>query len=508
MENNDINTEPIQITRGNGDFPEEMKIQSCGSRCGCSNKLNVTNWLENMPEGTLATDIVEVRFKNTRKGFYKNESGTKLKTGDMVAVEASPGHDIGIVSLAGPLISRQIRKYRAEKEINKDMKKIYRKAKVADIEKWMNAITLEKTVMYKARFIAQRLNLSMKIGDVEFQGDKTKAIFYYIADERVDFRELIRVLADEFKIRIEMKQIGARQEAGRIGGLGTCGRELCCSTWMTNFSSVSTNAARIQELSPNPLKLAGQCGKLKCCLNYEADTYADARKGFPSSNFQLKSKEGNATHQKTDVFRGIYWYAYEKNSGDITQFFPLSVERVKEIIDMNKKGVIPDSLTDEKLVQTVEVVPDYQSAVGTESLSRFDNKKTKQKHHQKNDDRKKNNERTANPNQNNNQTPVKKQNPNQASQVVKQETDNKTVELVKQDVKNEPNKNFKNPNHKPHVHKPQENRPHENKQGEQKPHEQKPQENRPHDKNKQHKKPFVKKRENPNLNNDANSNVP
>jgi len=356
------------------------------------NKLDVYDWLIDVPPAVNELDIVEVRFKNTRKGFYKNINQLNLRKGDIVAVEASPGHDIGIVSLTGELIIEQMHKYRMTPNTDEvadgivitpkangknEMKKIYRKAKPVDIEKWQNAIEQEETVMLKARKIADELNLNMKIGDVEFQGDKTKAIFYYIADERVDFRELIKILAEEFRIRVEMRQIGARQEAGRIGGLGSCGRELCCATWVTNFVTVSTTSARLQELSLNPLKLAGQCGKLKCCLNYELECYIDARRDFPDVSTVLNTKDGRLYHQKTDIFRRLLWYSLEQESA--LNMIPIAIEKVKEIIELNKQGVMVDKPEEPREEPTI---PEYANVVGQESLTRFDDvniNKTKKK---------------------------------------------------------------------------------------------------------------------------------
>lgn len=328
-------------------------------------------------------EIVEVRFKNTRKEYFTNVNGLRLKRGDFVAVEASPGHDIGIITLCGEIVDKQLKKTKFDPRID-ELKKVYRKAKQADIEKWEEAIAHENETMLKARSIAEGLKLSMKIGDVEYQGDKTKAIFYYIADERVDFRELIKVLADTFRIRIEMRQIGARQEAGRIGGIGTCGRELCCSTFITNFVSVSTQAARVQEVALNPTKLAGQCGKLKCCLNYEVSSYSDARKDFPDRNIPLLTLGGKAYHQKTDVHRGVMWYSVQKeNIAPI--LVPIPVERVKEIMRLNKKDKMPDSLIESHAVVQEEKTSEYKDVVGEESISRFvkkkDHQKDRNKHH-------------------------------------------------------------------------------------------------------------------------------
>jgi cell fate regulator YaaT (PSP1 superfamily) len=351
------------------DMPE---LGSCVSM-GC-NKLDTHDWLLDIPESTLTSDMVEVRFKNTRKGYFKNVNSIRLVKGDIVAVEASPGHDIGIVALAGDLVIQQMRKNKVVLDPN-DVKKVYRKAKPADIEKWLEAITLEKKTMLKARQIASRLKLNMKIGDVEFQGDRTKAIFYYYAEDRVDFRELIKVLAEEFRVRIEMKQIGARQEAGRIGGIGTCGRELCCASWITNFVSVTTSAARYQELSLNPQKLAGQCGKLKCCLNYEVHSYVDARQDFPDITIVLEAGEGTLQHQKTDVFKRTMWYSLYKDSG--SSLVALSVDQVKEIIEMNKKGQKPGKLNTVEVPAKVEL--DFQNVVGQESITRFEDPRAKNK---------------------------------------------------------------------------------------------------------------------------------
>ncbi|WP_321279757.1 regulatory iron-sulfur-containing complex subunit RicT [Marinifilum fragile] len=338
-------------------------------------KLDVYDWLKDVPESAQCPDVVEIKFKNTRKGFYSNTNQLRLQRGDVVAVEASPGHDIGIVSLTGDLVVEQMRKQKLDPNTY-EAKKVYRKAKPVDIEKWHEAIALEHKTMIKARQISAELRLDMKIGDVEYQGDKTKAIFYYIADDRVDFRQLIKVLAEQFKIRIEMRQIGARQEAGRIGGIGPCGRELCCSTWITNFVSVTTNAARYQEISLNPQKLAGQCGKLKCCLNFELDCYIDAQKDFPNTNIPLETKDGTAYHQKTDIFKRLMWYSFDKfNSMNMVQ---VSVDRVKEIIRLNKKGIKVDKLVSEKSTDNKKSL-DYENVVGQDSLNRFDKKENPNK---------------------------------------------------------------------------------------------------------------------------------
>jgi len=371
---------------------------SCGAG-GC-NKLNVFDWLANMelPSGQAPCDIVELRFKNSRKGFYKNVNNLQLHVGDVVAVEATGGHDIGVVSISGELVRLQMKK-RNVKSDSEEIKKVYRKAKQADIEKWQEAQGLEHETMYRARTCAVKLNLQMKISDVEYQGDRTKAIFYYTAEDRVDFRELIKVLADEFKVRIEMRQIGARQEAGRLGAIGSCGRELCCSTWLTDFRSVSTSAARYQQLSLNPLKLAGQCGKLKCCLNYELDSYMDALQDFPEvNNVKLETELGRAFHQKTDIFRRTMFFSYTHEPDN---FIPLPVDRVKEIMEMNKNSVKPaDLLIKVAAAKFIEKAPDYENVVGQDSLTRFDkSKKAKSKNKRKGEGNNQN-KPGGNPNQN------------------------------------------------------------------------------------------------------------
>lgn len=287
----------------------ENKERECKSCCErkSSSKLDVYDWLGDITNVAETDEVIEVRFKNTRKDYYQNPNKIRLKTGDIVAVESNPGHDIGVVSLTGELVKKQMERHKVTL-VNGELRKIYRKAKPADIDKWKEAIAREHETMIRSRQLASDLSLSMKIGDVEYQGDGTKAIFYYIADERVDFRQLIKVLAENFRIRVEMKQIGARQEAGRIGGIGPCGRELCCCTWMGNFVSVTTTSARYQEISLNPQKLAGQCSKLKCCLNYELDCYIDAQKNFPPTNIPLETERGKYIFLKADIFKGIFWY--------------------------------------------------------------------------------------------------------------------------------------------------------------------------------------------------------
>jgi cell fate regulator YaaT (PSP1 superfamily) len=345
------------------------------------NKLNTYDWLIDIPEAYHNCDIVEVRFKNTRKGFYKNVNDLKLKRGDIIAVEASPGHDIGIVSLVGSLVKFQLDRNNIPLE-GTEFRKIYRKAKPADIDKWNESMEMEFSTMIKSRKVALDLKLEMKIGDVEYQGDGTKAIFYYIADDRVDFRELIKVLADQLKVRIEMKQIGARQEAGRIGGIGSCGRELCCSTWITSFVSVTTNAARYQEVSLNPQKLAGQCGKLKCCLNYELASYLDAQKDFPSTSIPLETELGLVFHQKTDVFKRLMWYSSKKEMP--SEIVCLSVDQVRDIIEKNKRGEKVKKL---ESIETSNIAPiidyQYKNAVDEKILTRFEDKPASKPQHKK-----------------------------------------------------------------------------------------------------------------------------
>ena len=338
---------------------------------GCY-KLHETNWLEEYPDN-IPTDIFEVRFKNTRRSYYQNVNGLELKRGDIVAVEASPGHDIGIISLTGDMVAKQMRRTGFNPH-NGEFKKIYRKARPYDIEKWQEAIALEHETMIASRQIAADMGLNMKIGDVEYQGDKIKAIFYYIADERVDFRELIKVFAERFHIRIEMKQIGARQEAGRIGGIGACGRELCCASWMSSFSSVTTNAARMQEISLNPQKLAGQCSKLKCCLMYEYDAYADARRTIPRLREPLQTLEGEWYLVKIDPLAQTMSFSTSKNT--MANLTTLPVSRVKELIALNRAGQKADTLVGEGGEAQVEE-PTYRHE--EDSITRFDSKTKRNK---------------------------------------------------------------------------------------------------------------------------------
>ena len=338
---------------------------------GCY-KLHETNWLEEYPDN-IPTDIFEVRFKNTRRSYYQNVNNLDLKRGDIVAVEAQPGHDIGIVSLTGDMVAKQMRRVGFNPH-NGEFKKIYRKARPYDIERWQEAISLEHETMIASRQIAADMGLNMKIGDVEYQGDRLKAIFYYIADERVDFRELIKVFADRFRIRIEMKQIGARQEAGRIGGIGACGRELCCASWMSSFSSVTTNAARMQEISLNPQKLAGQCSKLKCCLMYEYDVYADARRTIPRLREPLQALDGEYFLVKVDPLAQTMSFSTSK--GSLANLTTLPISRVKEIIALNRAGQKVESLVAEGDEDRV-VEPTYRHE--EDSITRFDNKNKRSK---------------------------------------------------------------------------------------------------------------------------------
>ena len=367
--NNNIDSETIRFDCNRGcaiTRDSETGATECSYRVGCC-KLADVNWLNGVRQEQYK-DLFEVRFKNTRKGIYLNASNQGIRTGDLVVVEAASGQDLGIVTLEGPVVGRQMK----VKGISLDdgqIKRIYRRAKPSDIEKWQEAIARENDTMIQARRIAAELGLDMKIGDVEFQGDGTKAIFYYIADGRVDFRQLIKVYAEEFRIRIEMKQIGARQEAGLIGGIGICGRELCCARFITNFQSISTSAARIQDLSLNQQKLQGQCGKLKCCLNYEVANYADAMSRIPKVSEPLEFEDGPAYLMKTDILQEIMYFSYEK--GSLANLYPLTAEEVREVIMMNRNGEKPESLK----VEVAPQGPQFISAVGDDSITRFDKPK-------------------------------------------------------------------------------------------------------------------------------------
>lgn len=342
---------------------------SCGVK-GCE-KHTVFDWLSDMdlPGNVKPFECIEVRFKNGRKEYYKNVNDLKLYMGDVVAVEGNPGHDIGAVSLTGELVRLQMNKRRLKVE-SPDVKKLYRKASQRDLDLWKVAQDREHQTMVRSREIVKDLKLDMKLSDVEYQGDNAKATFYYIADERVDFRELIKLLASEFKIRVEMRQIGTRQEAGKIGGIGSCGRELCCSTWLTDFRSVNTSAARYQQLSLNPSKLAGQCGKLKCCLNYELDSYLDALKNFPDTSKHIETKNGKAYFQKMDIFKELLWYSLpdERN-----EWVAVNLNDAKEILALNEKGEKIEDLKGFDANKVSADIPTYENVVGQDELTRFDN---------------------------------------------------------------------------------------------------------------------------------------
>ena len=354
------------LSRGCCQSPKIYHKNEMVFRHRCS-KFDSFDWLKDIPAAkNMATDAIEVRFKNSRKDYFRMPPDLDLMVGDVVAVEASPGHDIGIVSMVGEMVRFQLHKKHLPSSSD-DIKKVYRKARLTDIEKWITAVEMETSTMFRARIIADNLGLLMKINDVEIQGDNTKAIFYYTAEDRVDFRELIKLLAEDFKVRIEMRQIGARQEASRLGGIGSCGRELCCATWMSDFKSVTTNAARVQQLTLNPQKLAGQCGKLKCCLNYEYDTYLDAIKGIPNTELRLKTKRGDAVHQKTDIFQKMLWYSYLSDLGNL---IAIPVDQVIFILDENKKGILVEKLED--FSKAIEKKTAFESGAVQDDLTRFD----------------------------------------------------------------------------------------------------------------------------------------
>lgn len=415
---------------------------------GCS-KLDVYDWLSDMdmPSNYKPFNIVEVKFKGSRKDFFLNNDSVYLEAGELVAVEtATGGYDIGHVSVTGELVRMQMQKHRVKEE---DVaKKIYRKATPADVDKWKAAKELEWETMHRSRKLALDLGLSMKISDVDYQGDKTKATFYYTAEGRVDFRELIKKMAEAFRIRIEMRQIGMRQEASRLGGIGSCGRELCCSTWLTDFKTVSTSAARYQNLSLNTLKLAGQCGKLKCCLNYELDSYMDALKGIPDNVNVLKTEKGDARLQKTDIFKKLMWFSYPMED----TWIPLEIDRVKEIQEMNKKGEFPPDLGEPQEPEGKPVkIPDYENVVGQDSLTRLDDRnRKKKKNRNKNKDRKQGG-----------------QGQGQATIIVQENIEVVQVKVVKENNNNQNpqgNKNRNNRRHRPNRNKNRndQNKPNEN----------------------------------------------
>ncbi len=376
--NHEQNNQPQQSDAEHESPRSYMQCRPCSRKEPPRGKLNCTNWLADIPGTESGFDIVEVQFKNTRKGFFRNSLNLPLEQGDWVAVEATPGHDIGQITLTGPLVAKQMRK--ANIKPGTEIKRVFRKARPVDMEKFEEAKAKENDTMIRARKIAEDLHLNMKIGDVEYQGDGNKAIFYYIADERVDFRQLIKVLADAFKVRIEMKQIGARQEAGRIGGIGPCGRPLCCASWMTNFVSVGTAAARYQDISLNPQKLAGQCAKLKCCLNFEVDSYVEAVKRMPAKEVRLETADATYFHFKHDVFKREIMYSTDKNVP--ANLVTIDADRAFEIIALNKAGEKPLTLQrDSESANTP--ASQYADILGQDSIARFDKKKKKRKPKQK-----------------------------------------------------------------------------------------------------------------------------
>lgn len=370
-----------KFTLNNGNC--ELGAGAC--RRNSMHMLPVTDWLNDLPENITETDLVEVQFKNTRKGYYHNSLHLPLQKGDIVAVETNPGHDIGEVTLTGKLVALQMKKNRIDLS-RYEIRNIYRFATEQDLKKRDEAKAKEQQTMIKARQLAKDLQLQMKIGDVEYQGDGTKAIFYYIADERVDFRQLIKVYAEAFRVRIEMKQIGARQEAGRIGGTGPCGRELCCSTWLTNFRSVNTSAPRLQNISLNPQKLAGQCAKLKCCLNFEVPVYEDATRDFPDRRIVLETQDGSWYYFSANPLRREI--TYSSAPGKPANLHTLTPEQVDEIIEINKTGKKPYTLGGkETTAEAVENMPDYQNVVGQDDLTRFDHKRKNQDNREQRDNR-------------------------------------------------------------------------------------------------------------------------
>lgn len=362
---------------GNGCDRSACQCPGAGSVCDCQRaKLHSFNYLADIPGGFAESNYVEVQFKNARKGYYLNSQRIPLEIGDMVAVEAQPGHDIGMVSLTGALVELRMKKAGARSKESTETRRVFRKAKDTDIEKYNESKAREDDTMIRSRKIAESLKLNMKIGDVEYQGDGNKAIFYYIADERVDFRQLIKVLAETFKVRVEMKQIGARQEAGRIGGIGPCGRPLCCASWMTNFVSVGTAAARFQDISLNPQKLAGQCAKLKCCLNFEVDAYVESIKHLPPKDIRLETADNTYYHFKYDVFNRTVTYSTDKSVP--ANLITLTADRAFEVIAMNKAGEKPLTLLPESEANATEKKP-YADLLGQDSIARFDNAKKKKK---------------------------------------------------------------------------------------------------------------------------------
>ncbi len=446
-----------------------MACQSCSTKdgqpkgcksngtCGTDscNKLTVFDWLSNMslPSNEKPFDWVEVRFKNGRKEYYKNTENLSLSIGDIVATQAQSGHDIGMVTLTGELVRVQMKRKKTNPN-REQFEKIYRKASQKDIDIWSTARDREEPMKVKARQFAIDLKLKMKISDIEFQGDGNKATFYYTAEERVDFRELIKLFAKEFRTRIEMKQVGFRQEAARLGGIGSCGRELCCSTWLTDFRSVSTSAARYQQLSLNPQKLAGQCGKLKCCLNYELDSYLDALKTFPKTETKLYTEKGTAVCQKTDIFKGHLWYAYE---GEWMNWHLITKEQANEIIQLNRKKEKVANLEDYASTLIVEAKVEFENVVGQDSLTRFDQPKGKSKNN-RNKKRPNNRNKKQGANANSNNTPNKQNDP-QNKQGQKAKPNRKPNNRPKKKPVNKTDNNTENPNKKPQGQNPQDQKP-------------------------------------------------
>lgn len=433
-----------------GGMPRGCRNNGTCSSGGC-NKLGVFDWLANMqlPSGKSQFDIVEIRFKNSRKSFFRNLNGLDLNVGDVVVVEASPGYDVGVVSVNGELSRIQLQKKEPGFKIH-EARKIIRHATQEDIDKWVAATKKEQSTMHRARELAIKLDLDMKISDVEFQGDGTKATFYYTANGRVDFRQLIKDMADAFRVRIEMRQIGARQEAARLGGIGSCGRELCCSTWLTDFRSVSTKAARYQQLSLNPQKLAGQCGKLKCCLNYELDVYVEALKDFPSPEIKLYTKKGVGIHIKTDVFKQIMWYLHQVKDESTPSLIALHPNRVKEIIELNKQKKNPEDLKD-FMIETVIEVPEveYSNGGNQDDLDRFsDDFKKKKKSNRKKRSRKNVAQGNKNKADNNvkkdNKAPSKKKKTPKKTSPKAKEGDKKNTQKSKRPSNRQNNNNPKN----------------------------------------------------------------
>jgi len=429
------------------DIPKQTNTHSCSKSGMCDmqgcHKLSVFDWLNDMPlaSGQSPFQYAEVRFKNARKEFFATNN-LNLYVGDTVAVEAASGHDVGMVSMTGELVRLQMKKKSVDPKKGTILK-IYRKASQRDIDKWQKYRLREEKVKHKAREYVIKHNLKMKISDVEYQGDGSKATFYYTADSRVDFRGLIKDLAREFSTRIEMRQIGFRQEAARLGGIGSCGRELCCSSWMTDFRSVSTSAAKYQQLSLNPQKLAGQCGKLKCCLNFELDSYVDALSGFPKSNLQLITKKGKAKWIKSDIFKGYLWYAYVNYKENGNTWHRLNLEQVKEIVEMNKRGENPQSLEEyatELSMKEIVPVKNFENVVGQDNINRFDETKRKKRKKRRRKPNQNNQKQTTN-NQTKENPTNKKTNQNNQKQTTHNQIKSKENSTKKNDANNKASQN-------------------------------------------------------------------